>query len=103
MQQTEKKMPWIWYVGLVLIGVALMATLVMAPVWHWFPVQVTEGVTVVAVTESGCIADAPTIGMPINIGHCNALPGDVVEATYNAPIKATSGYYERFNEVASRP
>lgn len=103
MQQTEKKMPWMWYVWFVLIGVALMATLVMAPVWHWFPVQVTEGVTVVAVTESGCIADAPTIGMPINIGQCNAMPGDIVEATYNAPAKTTSGYYERFNEIVSLP
>ena len=95
-------MPWNWYVTLVLVGVAVIVTTVMYPIWHWFPVQVTEGVTVVAITEQGCIADAPTINLPINIGHCNAQVGEVVEATYYAPMKATSGYSERVNEILSR-
>jgi hypothetical protein len=102
MQQIEKKMPWKWYAGFVLLGVSLMVVMVLNPVWHWFPVQVTEGVTVVAVTESGCIADAPTVGLPINIGHCSAQPGDTVMATYYAPAKATSGYYERAKEIMAR-
>lgn len=100
--QKEMTMPWKWYVGAVLVGVGLMVTTIMSPIWHWFPVEITEQVTVVAVTESGCIADAPTIGLPINIGHCNALPGDTVEATYLGPVRATSGHYERVSEMAAR-
>lgn len=85
-----------------LVWVGLMVTMIMSPAWHWFPVEITEQTMVVAVTESGCIADAPTLGLPINIGHCDALPGDIVEATYLDPARTASGHYERISKTAAR-
>ncbi|MEM3089005.1 MAG: hypothetical protein QXY22_00345 [Candidatus Nitrosotenuis sp.] len=98
--EQEKKMPWMWYVGLVLGGLAVLLMTTIAPVWHWFPVQITEQGTVLAVTENGCVIKTQTVNLPV-IQKCDAQPGDVIEVTYYAPSKVTSGYYERMQEKAA--
>ena len=54
--------------------------------WYVSPANVTEMVKVVAVTESGCIAETMD-GFAVNIGPCNAKPGDLITATYDSKIK----------------
>lgn len=98
--QTEKKMPWMIYVGLVLGGIAALMLTTLFPVWHWFPVQITEQGKVIAITEKGCVVEVQTIDMPI-ITQCNAKPGDVIQVTYYVPAKVTSGYYDRVQEKAA--
>jgi len=99
-EQQDKKMPWKWYVGLVLGGLAILMITSIAPIWHWFPVQITEQGTVLAITERGCVIDTPTVSLPV-IQKCAAQPGDVIEVTYYVPSKITTGYFERVQEKAA--
>ena len=54
--------------------------------WYVAPDEVTEMVRVVAVTDSGCIAETMD-GFAVNIGPCNAEPDQLITATYDAKIK----------------
>ena len=87
-------MPWKWYIGFVLGGLALLMMVTIVPITHWFPVQITEEGTVLAITENGCVIDTPSVAMPV-IQQCSAQPGEVIEVTYFVPAKTTSGYFEK--------
>ncbi|MCE2507127.1 MAG: hypothetical protein J4F36_11830 [Nitrosopumilaceae archaeon] len=54
--------------------------------WYVAPDEVTERVKVVANTASGCIAESSD-GFSVNIGPCDAEPGEVIIGTYDAKIK----------------
>ena len=54
--------------------------------WYVAPAEVTEMVKVVAVTDDGCIVETMD-GFAINIGPCDANPGDLIMATYDAKVK----------------
>ena len=95
----EKKMPWKWYVGLILVGMAVLMMFTIVPIAHWFPVQITEEGTVLAITENGCVIETPSVAMPV-IQQCSGQPGDVIEVTYFVPAKVTSGYFEKMQERA---
>ena len=64
------------------VGISLFAYLM----WFTAPTNTTENVKVIAVTESGCIAETSD-GYSVNIGQCNANPGDSVIATYDTKVK----------------
>ena len=98
-QQTEKKMPWKWYVVIFLVGLSVLMVTVVVPIWHWFPVQITEEGTIIAITENGCVIDTPSVTPPI-IQQCEGKIGEVIEVTYYVPAKATSGYFEKLQQRA---
>lgn len=54
--------------------------------WYVSPAQTTEIVKVIAVTEDGCIAETFD-GHPVNIGKCDAQPGQIVEALVDQKTK----------------
>lgn len=54
--------------------------------WYVSPDEVTERVEVIANTADGCIAESFD-GFPVNIGPCDAEPGEVIDGTYDAKIK----------------
>lgn len=64
------------------IGLALFAYLM----FYVSPDMVTERVKVIANTADGCIAESSD-GFSVNIGPCDAEPGDFVVGTYDAKIK----------------
>ena len=71
----------------VFIGVAVIAVgLFVYLTWYVSPDEVTERVKVIANTEDGCIAESFD-GFAVNIGQCNAEPGEVIVASYDAKIK----------------
>ena len=98
-QQTEKKMPWKWYVAAVLVGLSILMITTVAPIWHWFPVEITEQGTIVALTENGCVIDTPSVNLPV-VQQCSGQIGDVIDVTYFVPSKVTSGYFEGMQERA---
>ena len=67
---------------IVAIGLAGFAYLM----FYVSPEMVTERVKVVANTADGCIAESSD-GFSVNIGPCDAEPGDFVVGTYDAKIK----------------
>ena len=70
------------FVGVTIIAVGLFVYLT----WYVAPDEVTERVKVIADTEDGCIAESFD-GFAVNIGPCDAKPGEVIVATYDAKIK----------------
>ena len=54
--------------------------------WYVSPDEVTERVKVIANTSDGCIAESFD-GFSVNIGPCDAEPGEVIDGTYDAKIK----------------
>ena len=69
---------------IVIIGVA--GSLFGYLTWYVSPDEVTERVKVIANTVDGCIAESFD-GFPVNIGPCDAEPGEVIDGTYDAKIK----------------
>jgi flagellar basal body-associated protein FliL len=65
--------------GIALVGVSYMTIFVE-------PELIEERVKVIAVTESGCIAETLD-GFAVNIGQCNAQPGDILMASVDQKVK----------------
>ena len=71
-------------VGGILAGIALAGMSYMLVFVE--PELINEQVKVIAVTESGCIAETFD-GFAVNIGQCNAQPGDVLMAPVDQKVK----------------
>ncbi|AJM91584.1 hypothetical protein [Nitrosopumilus piranensis] len=54
--------------------------------WYVAPDEVTERVKMIANTPDGCIAESSD-GFSVNIGPCDAEPGEFIIGTYDAKIK----------------
>jgi len=64
------------------IGVSLFAYLM----YYTAPAETIEMVKIIAVTESGCIAETLD-GYSVNIGDCQAEPGQYVNALVDQKVK----------------
>lgn len=99
MQQTtqkEKKSPVIPFIGIIGGGLAVMLVLLLTP-WNFVPVEVTEDITVLAVTEYGCVGESQ-YGVSVVVSECDANVGDVVSASFNVPAMKVNGYYDTVQE-----
>ena len=89
-QQTETKkrtrhvMPY--YVVVVFASIAVMAMTVFTPVWDQFPVEITEELEILAVTEKGVVFETST-GVTVVTDQYDGEPGDIIEVTYSVPAK----------------
>lgn len=69
------------------IAIACIAILLFAYLmWYVSPSEIAETVTVIANTESGCIAETND-GFPVNIGPCDANEGDMISAMVDTKFK----------------
>ena len=89
----EKKSPVIPVIALMAGGLALVMVMTLTP-WNIAPTQVTEDVTVLAITEHGCVGESQ-LGVSVVVSDCSAQVGDVVSATFNVPAMEINGYYDR--------
>ena len=98
MQETkqEKKSPVIPVIALIAGGLAVVMVMTLIP-WNLIPVQVTEDVTVLAVTEYGCVGES-SLGVSVVVEKCSAKVGDVISATYNVPAMEQNGFYDRIQK-----
>ena len=67
---------------LAVMGIALFAYLM----WYVAPEEVMERVQVIAITESGCIAETAD-GFAVNIGQCQAEKGDYITTLVDQKVK----------------
>lgn len=65
-----------------LVALSLFAYLM----WFVSPAETTEWVKIIAVTENGCIAETLD-GFAVNIGQCDAKPGDYISAAVDQKVK----------------
>jgi len=54
--------------------------------WYVAPEEHTERVKVIAVTETGCIAETYD-GFAVNIGNCQVQPGEYANAIIDKKVK----------------
>jgi len=94
--QKEKKSPILPVIGLMAGGLAVMMILLLTP-WNFFPEQVTENITVLAITEHGCVGES-VYGVSVVVSQCDAEVGDVISATFNIPAMEVNGYYDKVYE-----
>ena len=69
-------------IGIVVVAAALFAYLM----WYVAPVENIELVKIVSVTAEGCIGETFD-GYAVNIGDCNAEPGQVINALVDQKTK----------------
>jgi len=69
--------------GIIAIASVLLFAYLM---WYVEPVENKEMVKVIAITESGCIAETFD-GFSVNIGQCQAQPGQYVDAVVDQKVK----------------
>ena len=82
--------------SLIAAGTAVVLIFTLTP-WNLVPVQVTEEVTVLAVTEHGCVGESQ-YGMSVVVPECSAQVGDVVSASFYVPAMELNGYYDKLQE-----
>jgi len=92
----QKSPPRIAMLGLMGAGTAVILILMLAP-WNWMPTEYTEEITVIAVTEYGCVGESTT-GHSVVVSKCSASVGEVISAKYIAPASEQNGYYDRIYE-----
>lgn len=90
--QREKKSPAIQFILLIAGGLAVALFLALSP-WNIFPEQVTEDITVIAVTEYGCVGESE-LGLNVVVSDCTATVGQTVSATFYVPAMVQNGYYD---------
>ena len=73
---------------LIIGGVIAVASVLLFAYLMWYvsPEQNTETVRIIAVTESGCIAETLD-GFSVNVGQCDAQPGDIILAPVDQKVK----------------
>ena len=78
--------------ALMITGLSVVVIFTVTP-WNIIPTQATEDVTVLAVTEYGCVGESQ-YGTSVVVPECNAQVGDMVSATFNVPAMELNGYLE---------
>lgn len=89
----EKKSPVIKIIALIAGGLAVALVFTITP-WNIIPEQVTEDVTVLAITEHGCVGESE-FGVSVVVPDCTAQIGEVVSATFFVPAMDKNGYYDK--------
>ena len=95
-KQIQKNPPRIAIVSLMAIATAVILVFTLTP-WNFVPVQVTEEVTVLGITEHGCVGESQ-YGTVVVVPQCSAQVGDVVTATFNVPAMEINSYYEKLQD-----
>ncbi|MCV0409471.1 hypothetical protein [Nitrosopumilus sp.] len=79
--------------AMLIVGLSVAVIFTITP-WNWIPIQVTEDVTVIAVTEDGCVAESQ-YGTSVVVSECNAKVGDIVSATFYIPSSEINEFYDK--------
>ena len=99
MQQTiqkEKKAPRLAFVALMVAATSVILVLTVTP-WNLIPTLVTEDVTVIAITDHGCVAES-VLGNSVVVSNCDADVGDIISASFYVPAMEQNGYYDRIKD-----
>jgi len=91
-KQTENKLSRRILFSAMVAGIAVAVVFTVTP-WNYVPTEVTENVTVIAVTEYGCVGESQ-YGLSVVVPECSAKVGETVSATFNVPSGKLNGYWQ---------
>ncbi len=95
-QTTYKKTPQLKFLAIAAVATSVILVFTVTP-WNILPTLVTENVTVIAVTDYGCVAES-SMGHSVVVSECKAEVGDLVSATFYVPAMDHNGYYDRIQD-----
>ena len=95
-KQIQKKPPRLAIVSLMAAATAVILVFTITP-WNFVPVQVTEDITVIGITEDGCVGESQ-YGTIVVVPQCSAQVGDVVSSTFYVPAMEMNSYYDRLQD-----
>ncbi|MDH3502295.1 MAG: hypothetical protein OEL69_07305 [Nitrosopumilus sp.] len=95
-QKTYKKAPRLTFIAILAAAISVILVLTITP-WNIIPTLVTEDVTVIAVTDYGCVAES-VLGRSIVVPDCEADVEDIISATFYVPAMEQNGYYDRIED-----
>lgn len=95
-KQIEKRLSRRAILAMMITGISVVIVFTVTP-WNIIPTQVTEDVTVIAVTDYGCVGESQ-YGTSVVVSECSAQVGDTVSATFNIPSMEINGYYDRLQD-----
>lgn len=95
-QITYQKTPRLKFIVILAIATSAILVLTITP-WNIVPTLVTEEVTVIAVTDYGCVGES-ILGHSVVVSDCKAGVGDVTSATFYVPAMEQNGYYDRIED-----
>ncbi len=88
-QTTEKgnsQLVSLRFVAAMVIALVGFLVIFATPVIGEFPVEITEELEILAVTEKGVVFETST-GVAVVTNQYEGEPGDVIEVTYSVPVK----------------
>ncbi len=88
-QTTEKKnsqLVSLTFVAVIMAAVVGYMLIFATPIIGEFPVEITEEVEILAVTEKGVVFETST-GVVVVTDQYDGEPGDIIEVTYSVPAK----------------
>ena len=92
-QTTQTKTPQLKFM-LILAGATSVILVFTLTPWNIVPTLVTEDVSVITVTNYGCVGES-VLGHSVVVKDCGAGVGDVISASFYVPAMDQNGYYER--------
>jgi hypothetical protein len=95
-QATHTKTPQLKFLAIVAVATSVILVFTIAP-WNILPVSVSEEVSVIAVTDYGCVGES-SLGRSVVVSNCDASVGDIVSATFYIPAGETNGYLEALDK-----
>ncbi len=88
-QTTEKgnsQLVSLRFVAVMVVALVGYFVIFATPIIGEFPVEITEELEILAVTEKGVVFETST-GVAVVTDQYDGEPGDVIEVTYSVPVK----------------
>ena len=95
-QKTYKKTPQLKFLAIIAVATSVILVFTITP-WNILPTLITEEVTIIAVTDYGCVAES-SMGHSVVVSDCNVGVGDLVSATFYVPAMDQNGYHDRIQD-----
>ena len=95
-QTTYKKTPQLKFLIILAAATSVILVFTITP-WNVIPTLVTEDVTVIAVTDYGCVAES-ILGHSVVVSDCSSGVEDVISATFYVSAMEQNGYYDRIED-----
>ena len=91
-----QKTPQLKFLAILAVATSVILVFTITS-WNMLPTLVIEDVTVIAVTDYGCVAES-SMGHSVVVPDCSASGGDVVSTTFYVPAMDQNGYYDRIQD-----
>lgn len=85
-QKTNSQLVSSTFVGVLMAAMIAYVVIYVTPVLGEFPVEITEELEILAVTEKGVVFETST-GVVVVTDQYDGEPGDIIEVTYFVPAK----------------